>query len=492
MSPEHSIPAPMPFLGLPPGEEFEALFADAFLGRHVVFLGDSTTFSLHSEITKYLYASPDEVRSQKMTVERLNMSFPEHRRLSVYQKMMKRPLPGSEPSRRERRRAKSIQGPRSAGSRYAANFSIAALHNASDSVTAHDLLHDNNACGQLPPDSPPSRCRPYQGVDEGTKEQKLIAIRVPKPGSRRDFALSVGKGQGALPAMYAVENLRNLELQQGGQRADVVVLTGGLHYLHLWPAIPFESSSAARNGWFQASSIIANYTAEVSATIHAVRQHVGPGGVVIWKTTNDVCENRYYSVWKSIQELYKKGLPPSGGYTSKAGSLDDYSYHWQPRMQSVRRKKKRQRAPAAPPRRSVTATLKKCDSYVRSLTQNASMQASNGSDFKLNCTNTLLGHGGVETLQGAPVLVADEHNDTLASFRVLDAYALTRQAGCKFTSDGDGRHYPGIDLYMLRMIAMESLQVVSRPVERKDYGHLVMEARAKKAKSLHATGHSPE
>ena len=103
--------------------------------------------------------------------------------------------------------------------------------------------------------------------------------------------------------MYAVENLRNLELQQGGQRADVVVLTGGLHYLHLWPAIPFESSSAARNGWFQASSIIANYTAEVSATIHAVRQHVGPGGVVIWKTTNDVCENRYYSVWKSIQEL---------------------------------------------------------------------------------------------------------------------------------------------------------------------------------------------
>ena len=81
--------------------------------------------------------------------------------------------------------------------------------------------------------------------------------------------------------------LKELEAKAGSP-ADVVVLTAGLHYLHLWPAVKFEAPTAGAS----AKAMLRNYSAEVAAAIRAIRAHVGPRGTVIWKNTNDVCEVR--------------------------------------------------------------------------------------------------------------------------------------------------------------------------------------------------------
>ena len=102
------------------------------------------------------------------------------------------------------------------------------------------------------------------------KEHKLIVLRT------ANISVSVAKGQGALPASDALEKLAALEAKQT-RKVDVVVMTGGLHYLQLWPAVKFEAENRGSDRpWFRAAEILSNYSSLLSASIHAVRRHVGP------------------------------------------------------------------------------------------------------------------------------------------------------------------------------------------------------------------------
>jgi hypothetical protein len=175
-----------------------------------------------------------------------------------------------------------------------ANFSLASLIVANSSQQAHDMLKlpGWGCSGEDDNGSKGNRCSPYTGLDQGTKERKLLALKLPSSSSissvdrgggggggsydgrrkrRKEIGLSVAKGQGALPAPDAVKKLVTLEammttaldgdsggdgrVQQQQQqkkkttKADIVVLTGGLHYLHLWPAVKFETERLDIGEW---------------------------------------------------------------------------------------------------------------------------------------------------------------------------------------------------------------------------------------------------
>jgi hypothetical protein len=87
---------------------------------------------------------------------------------------------------------------------------------------------------------------------------------------------------------YATHQLQNLEseiLASFTKRLPVIaIVTGGLHYLHLFPARPFEG---------RLRMLLGNYRKELATSLDALREHIGPKGLVIWKTVNNICDGKY-------------------------------------------------------------------------------------------------------------------------------------------------------------------------------------------------------
>jgi hypothetical protein len=476
------------------GVDLEGLFARAFAGRHLVFLGDSTTYSMHRTLAQYLYVAADEecsrvteVTGNRTACEGEPTAARPSPKESVFQ------LAGHKRKRGNRQAATPEEK--------AQGFNVTLLRSAYNSMEAYTELL--KPCPESDKGRP-HRCDPYFGVDEGSKVSKAISIRIPhvRPGVNRDgktpradFAISMVKGQGALPVHHAIAKLRLIEAQQG-QRADVVVMTGGLHYLHLWPPIPFESELLHdHNGtWFKASDIIANYSAEVTAAILGVRKRVGKGGLVIWRTTNDVCESAYFSVWSAVIDMYKRGFPPPMNVTvvgpgnatdfgdvnhsaveeiiPEVNGIGPFSYTWH--SKSSAGKRKHGASTSQSHARTVLATLKDCDTYVQSSTKGATwVSAFSKGRVEFNCTSALLAHSGAEMLNAMRVEIDEDDAENLAAFRVLDAYAMT-EGRCDLTNRGDGRHYFTLDLGMLKVIAQAAVERVTRPVDAtRDYAGLV-------------------
>ena len=471
------------------GVDLEGLFAGAFAGRHVVFLGDSTTYSMHRELAKLLYVAADEECARLTAAGNTTpCDGDEPGAADVVRRNIAAGTnqPGREMKRRKRLGlAEDEPEPR---------FNATRLRASIDSMEAHAELDVGCPDGLV---GRARRCDPYFGIDEGSKELKAISIRVPNShrggGPRGDFAISVVKGQGALPMDHALSKLKFTESKQGGQRADVVILTGGLHYLHLWPPVPFESAKDRDSSWFHAADIIANYSAEVSAAIRGVRKHVGPGGFVVWKSTNDVCEGSYFSVWSSLANLFQRGFPPApskdtshdinGAFLNGTAVLSQYdpggpfSYQWNPRKTGKRKSGSVRRF------EPVIATLRHCDAYVRAATRNSTwISVRSRERLPLNCTNSLLAHSGASMLSSIRVPIEEEEG--LATFRVLDAYAITR-GQCNLTARGDGRHYLPLDLGMLKVIAEAAVAGgLTRPADTsRDFAALVRSRNASKKRA---------
>jgi hypothetical protein len=445
----------------------ESLFECAFLGRHVVFIGDSTTYYMFEELARYLHVKADEEAAKEddkiaEAIERKrrkdpgNATFtPREAALMAYRKA----LSNFRPKKRTATPGVAFSAPR--------------LRAAAVSQEAHRHL----ALGcPLTAYFRPHRCSPFYEQNEGTNRQRDRAVRISWRGVRdeesTDFALSASKGGGF---DHALEKLQRLERRQGGQPADVVVLTGGLHYLHLWPALRFEVNQEER---FDASRTLADYGSQVSQAIFAVRKKVGPGGLVVWRTTGSVCEDLYFDTWKHLAHLYRRGLPPASTAESSR-----FVYAWTPPKTSRRRQQGG----------GIRATLRKCDDYVAKATNGASFVLSPGANpVRFNCTSTMLAFSGAATLNSiyVPLVEDTEGDETLAAFRVLDAFSLTR-GHCEETTRGDGRHYYGLDLGLLEMIARGAVEgSLTRPVDKSRNWALLNEARSAKKEAAAAAARS--
>lgn len=158
-------------------------------------------------------------------------------------------------------------------------FSLIDLLSARNSPDAYDLLL--KGC----PDKRNhvrTRCNPFFGVH--IEDKNLFSLRLPLLNSAFNITVSIAKGMGALPATSALFKIKQLE-DLSGKSIDVAVMTAGLHYLHLWPALKFETADV--------SGIPLQYfSTEARKAVHAVRTYLGTKGLVIWKNTNDVCEVR--------------------------------------------------------------------------------------------------------------------------------------------------------------------------------------------------------
>jgi hypothetical protein len=222
------------------GVDLEDLFARAFSGRHLVFVGDSTTMSMHTALARFLLVASDEECA-------LNIASGNRSACGYDDTQTQRVTPPprtinhGRPEKEERRRKVQREN-RLALINYRP-FNVSRLRAAASSMEVHEELELSCPDGDA---GRARRCEPYFGVDEGSKELKAIAIRVPHvrrtasdqdssgTAAWHDYALSVVKGQGAIPLHNTIAKLKLIESQQGGQHADIVIMTGGLHYLHLW------------------------------------------------------------------------------------------------------------------------------------------------------------------------------------------------------------------------------------------------------------------
>jgi hypothetical protein len=69
----------------------------------------------------------------------------------------------------------------------------------------------------------------------------------------------------------------------------IVIVGGGLHYLHAFPMRSFEGKLGA---------LLGDYQAKMKESLDVLRAHVGPRGLVVWKTVGVVCESKYTGEYK--------------------------------------------------------------------------------------------------------------------------------------------------------------------------------------------------
>ena len=91
-----------------------------------------------------------------------------------------------------------------------------------------------------------------------------------------------------LGSEHALTVLKKME-SSARQRADVVVVNSGLHNLHLYPTRGFESNAAAQ--------VFGAFNVTMEASLQALRRHVGETGLVVWMTTNDICDEKYSGLY---------------------------------------------------------------------------------------------------------------------------------------------------------------------------------------------------
>jgi hypothetical protein len=97
---------------------------------------------------------------------------------------------------------------------------------------------------------------------------------------------------------YALKMVQKFEAKTG-KRVNIVVVNGGLHYLHLYPARKFENKCGALLGQIREA---------MNALMAVLRAHLEPTGLVVWKTTNDICDAKYDANYKkTLSDLHKAG-----------------------------------------------------------------------------------------------------------------------------------------------------------------------------------------
>lgn len=90
----------------------------------------------------------------------------------------------------------------------------------------------------------------------------------------------------------------NKLLNKGNEKVDIVVITGGMHYLHMYPVRQYDAKDPSK------SLILGNYEKELNDSIYKLRQYLGKGKLVIWKTVNDICDDLYIGDYKQAIANY--------------------------------------------------------------------------------------------------------------------------------------------------------------------------------------------
>jgi hypothetical protein len=92
----------------------------------------------------------------------------------------------------------------------------------------------------------------------------------------------------------------------GGNKEDkkeklntVFVVHAALHYLHLYPARGFEGMNGLTLG---------HYYDNVVNTLNQIREYLGPGSLVIWATTGNVCDEHYEGEYAKTLAKLKEGF----------------------------------------------------------------------------------------------------------------------------------------------------------------------------------------
>jgi len=80
-----------------------------------------------------------------------------------------------------------------------------------------------------------------------------------------------------------------------GKEIDIVIISGGLHYLHLYPIRKYLNNFGL---------ILGHYEQEMNDAILKLRQYLGKGKLVIWKTVNDICDDLYVGDYKQVLQNY--------------------------------------------------------------------------------------------------------------------------------------------------------------------------------------------
>lgn len=125
---------------------------------------------------------------------------------------------------------------------------------------------------------------------------------------------SVNKGAlGALEPSYTLKQLMKLEVEQESNRREnkvqegegekskkkptILIVHGGIHYLHLYPVRGFHKLNGINLGHYKENMI---------STLNTLREYLGPDSLVIWATSGNICDARLEGEYDEVLKRLKK------------------------------------------------------------------------------------------------------------------------------------------------------------------------------------------
>jgi hypothetical protein len=228
------------------GHDLDDLFQSAFNGRHVSFIGDSTTAGTHHQLAAWLLATNNDNASSFDYVAAKLLSEHKHDVSALTSEAAARVL--SEGCGEMRKTGK---------------------------------IHDAPRCGYIKT----TFCKHQLGCS-----QELEVGRV---------RLSFTAGNGALVNRPDILFQQHREKFTNESNESIVFLHGGLHYFHLFPVRSFEGLLGLNLG---------KYLKRIQKTIDAVRRVVGPSGLVVWSTIGNVCDEKYTGKYGEALSYLKDGI----------------------------------------------------------------------------------------------------------------------------------------------------------------------------------------
>ena len=108
--------------------------------------------------------------------------------------------------------------------------------------------------------------------------------------------------QGAEPTRFSSPSRspRNATESVSSNGGSVVVVNGGLHYLHVFPIRAYEGTQA------KLGILLGDYQKRAEESLKHLRARVGPSGLVVYKTVNNVCESRYMGDYAEAVERIRR------------------------------------------------------------------------------------------------------------------------------------------------------------------------------------------
>jgi hypothetical protein len=231
------------------GYDLDNLFRRAFNERHVSFIGDSTTAGTHHQLAAWLLATNS------------NSSF-------------------------DKSAKKRLTGRGFKDSALTSEAAATALKEGCHEERKAGITRDTLRCGYIEV----TFCKHNQGCSQ---ELDLGWV-----------GLSFTAGNGAISTRHHAAHAVNVFERHNQHfenkfKESIVVLHGGLHYLHLFPARGFEGLLGLNLG---------KYLERVQQTVDAIRKVVGPSGLVVWSTIGNVCADKYTGRYGDFLSYIKDGI----------------------------------------------------------------------------------------------------------------------------------------------------------------------------------------